>query len=102
MDYGELFSGLYHSLLNTTFVFAGEFEACNLSLGTAPYTSHVTFMLSVCLVSIILLNLLNGLAVSDTEEIRKKAEILSLEVRIKFVSKIQTVLDTLPRFVTLK
>jgi hypothetical protein len=102
MDYGELFSGLLHSLLNKTFMFASEFDVCNLSSGTAPYTSHVTFLLFVCLVSIILLNLLNGLAVRDIEEIRKKAEILNLELRLKFISKIETVLDALPRFMTLK
>jgi hypothetical protein len=40
--------------------------------------------------------------VRDIEEIRKKAEILSLEVKLKFVSKIETVLNALPRFMTLK
>jgi hypothetical protein len=38
----------------------------------------VTFLLFVCLVAIALLNLLNDLAMRDTEEIRKNAEMLSL------------------------
>ena len=71
-------------------------------MGIAPYTSHVTFLLFVCLVSIILLNLLQGLAVRDTEEIRKNTDMLSLEARLKFVSKMQTLLDALPRFIKLK
>jgi hypothetical protein len=66
-------------------MFSGEFDTCNLSLGTAPYTSHVTFLLFVCLVSITLLNLLNGLAVRDAEEIRKNAEMLRFEARLNFV-----------------
>ena len=85
MDYAELFSGLFHTLLNTTFMLAGEFKTCNLSLDTALFTSHMTFMLFVCLVSIILLKFWNGLAVRDTEEIRKNAEMLSLLARLKFV-----------------
>jgi hypothetical protein len=59
-------------------MFAGEFDTYNLPLDSAPYTSHVTFLLFICLVAVILLNLLNGLAVSDAEEIRKNAEMLSL------------------------
>jgi hypothetical protein len=85
MDYAELFSGLFHSFLNTTTMFAGEFDTYNLSFDTVPYASQVIFFLFVCLVAIILMNLLKGLAVRDTEQIRKNAEMLNLEARLKFV-----------------
>jgi hypothetical protein len=97
-DCADLFSGLFHSLLNTTVMFAGEFDTCNLSFDTAPYTSQVIFLLFVFLVAIILLNLLNGLAVGDTEEIRKNGDTLSLVARVKLISKIETVLYALPTF----
>lgn len=87
MDYAELLSGLFHSLLNATAMFAGEIDSCNLSFDTVTYTSQVMFLF-VCLVAIILLNLFNGLAVRDTEQIRKNAEMPSIEERLKFVLKI--------------
>ena len=64
--------------MNTNFTCTGEFDTCNLSFDTAPYTSHVTFLLFVCLEAIVLLNLLNDLAMRDTEKMRKNAEMLSL------------------------
>ncbi|GFG29710.1 hypothetical protein Cfor_09675 [Coptotermes formosanus] len=98
----DLFCGLFRSLLNTTVMFAGEFDTCSLSFDTAKYTSHVIFLLFVFLVSIILLNLLNGLAVSDTEKIRKNGETLSLVARVRLISKIETLLHALPNFTVLK
>ena len=44
------------------------------------------FLLFVVLVAIVLLNLLNGLAVNDTGEIRRNAETLSLTARAKLIS----------------
>jgi hypothetical protein len=38
--------------------------------------------------AIVLLNLLNGLAASDTGEIRRDAETLSLAARAKLISRI--------------
>jgi hypothetical protein len=88
IDYAELLSGFFHLLLNATAMFAGEIDTFNLSFDTVTYTNQVMFFLFVCLVAIILLNMFNGLAVRDTEQIRKNAEIPSLEARLKFVLKI--------------
>jgi len=54
----------------------------SLSFDTLPYTSQVIFLLFVFLVTIILLNLLNGLTVKNTDGIRKNAEMLSLVARV--------------------
>jgi len=54
----------------------------NLSFDTLPYTSQVIFLLFVFLVTIILLKLLNGLAVNNTDGIGKNAETLSLVARL--------------------
>jgi hypothetical protein len=86
----ESFSNPLLSLLKTIIMFTGEFEASSLSFDTLPYTSHVIFLLFVFMVPIILLNLLNGLAVSDTDAIRKTAETLSQVARARLILKIET------------
>ena len=85
------------SLLKTIVMFTGEFEASDLSFHTFPFTSHVIFLLFVVLVAIVLLNLLNGLAVNDTGEIRKDAERLSLAARAKLISRIEGLVNALPK-----
>ena len=52
------------------------------SFDTSPCTSHVIILLFVFLVTIILLNLLNGLAVNDTDGSRKNAETLSFVTKV--------------------
>jgi hypothetical protein len=97
----EMFANPFFSLLKTIVMFTGEFEVSNLSFGTVPYTSHVIFLLFVVLMAIVLLNLLNGLAVSDTGEIRKDAETLSLAARAKLISRIEGMVNALPKFINL-
>lgn len=81
-------SSLGMSMLKTFIMFAGEFEASDIPFEVAPYTSHLVFTVFVFLFSIVLLNLLNGLAVSDAQAIRNNAEILSLSARVKLISYI--------------
>jgi ankyrin repeat protein len=94
----EMFTNPFISFLKTIVMFTGEFEASDVSFDTLPYTSHVIFLLFVVLVAIVLLNLLNGLAVSDTAEIKKDAETLSLVARAKLISRIEGVVNALPNF----
>jgi hypothetical protein len=49
-------------------------------------------------VSIVLLNLLTGLAVSDTEQIKRDAERLSVESRVRMISKLETFIDRAPKW----
>jgi ankyrin repeat protein len=97
----ESFSSPFFSLLKTIVMFTGEFEASSLSFDILPYTSHVIFLLFVFMVAIILLNLLNGLAVSDTDEIRNTAETLSLVARSRLMSKIEEWTRFLPTWMIL-
>jgi len=85
------------SITKTIVMFSGEYDASELSFDTLPYTSHVIFLLFVVLVAIILLNLLNGLAVNDTGEIRKDAESLSLAARANLISRIERLVNALPK-----
>ncbi|XP_069676009.1 transient receptor potential cation channel protein painless-like [Periplaneta americana] len=74
------------SLLKVFIMFAGEFEASEIPFDSAPGVSQIVFTIFVFLISIVLLNLLNGLAVSDAQTIRKNAEVLSLRVRVNLIS----------------
>jgi hypothetical protein len=100
-EVGDMFSNPFLSLLKTIVMFTGELEVSNLTFQIFPYTSHVIFLLFVFfLVATVLLNLLNGLAVNDTELIRKDAETLSIVARVRLISKIEKVLRNLPTFMT--
>jgi ankyrin repeat protein len=93
----KYFSNPLLSLTKTIIMFSGEVEASNLSLDIVPFTSHVIFLLFVVLVAIVLLNLLTGLAVSDTEQIAQIAEKLCLESRASLLFKIEKLLNALPK-----
>jgi hypothetical protein len=76
------------SIPKTIVMFAGEFYSPDLPFDRSPVTSHVIFLFFVFLIAIVLLNLLNGLAVGDTEKIRKKAVTVSLVTRVRTTSNI--------------
>jgi len=96
-DGADMFANPLVSLLKTIVMFTSEFDASDLSFDTLSFTSHVIFLLFVVLMAIILLNLLNGLAVNDTGEIRKEAEILSLVARAKLISRIEALVNSIPK-----
>lgn len=79
-------SNLGMSMLKIFIMFAGEFEASDIPFENAPYTSQLVFTVFVFLISIVLLNLLNGLAVSDAQTIRNDATILSLSARVRLIT----------------
>jgi ankyrin repeat protein len=95
-----IFANPFLSLQKTITMFAGEFDSSSLKFETFPYTSHVIFLLFIFLVPIILLNLLNGLAVSDTHAIRRNAETLSLVARVRLILKIEASIRVLRRWMT--
>ncbi|KAJ4446955.1 hypothetical protein ANN_13657 [Periplaneta americana] len=77
-------------VFDTFIMFTGEFEAKELPFSETPGTSHFVYFLFVFLIALALLNLLNGLAVSDTQAIKDNAETLSLVVRAKLVLHTET------------
>jgi hypothetical protein len=96
----NLFSNPLISILKTIVMFTGEFDASNMPFGNFPGTSHVIFLLFVFFVSIVLLNLLNGLAVGDTGKIRQDAETLSIEARLRLINGILEVNLAFSRLIT--
>ncbi|XP_011173491.1 transient receptor potential cation channel protein painless [Solenopsis invicta] len=79
------FSGLGFSLFKTIIMITGEFNSNDIPFDSYPVWSHVVFLLFVFLIAIVLFNLLNGLAVSDTNKILSKAELFGLISRIRLI-----------------
>lgn len=79
------------SLFKTFIMLTGEFDANDIPFVSHPVWSHIVFVLFVFLIAIVLFNLLNGLAVSDTAEILCKAELVGLISRIRLIAYIEDV-----------
>ncbi|XP_021930795.1 transient receptor potential channel pyrexia-like isoform X2 [Zootermopsis nevadensis] len=79
-------------IFETLIMFTGEFDTKGLSFNSVPVTSHLIFLFFVLLVALTLLNLLNGLAVSDTRAITEDAEIISLVTRVKLIFKTEKII----------
>ncbi|XP_066995214.2 transient receptor potential cation channel protein painless [Anabrus simplex] len=88
----NFFLGPGTSFFKTVVMVTGEFDASDLPFQYFPVTSHVVFVLFVFLVAIVLFNLLNGLAVSDTQAIKDDAELVGIVSRIKLVSYTESIL----------
>lgn len=104
-DSGEnLFLNPGMSVFKTVVMLTGEFDAASIPFVSFPGTSHIVFVLFVFLIAIVLFNLLNGLAVSDTQAIRDDAEVVSYIARVKLLSHIEALFQspTLPFLGTLK
>ncbi|GLG93945.1 Transient receptor potential cation channel protein painless [Gryllus bimaculatus] len=80
------------SVIKTIIMMVGEFEASELVFDSVPGTSHVVFIIFVFLIAIILLNLLNGLAVYDTQAIKEDAVVLGLVSMVKLVAYLEMML----------
>ncbi|XP_065203442.1 transient receptor potential cation channel protein painless-like [Planococcus citri] len=80
---------LQMSFFKSIIMMAGEFEASTLPLDSNFSYGHVFFILFVFLVTMVLYNLLNGLAVSDTRAIMEDAEVVALISRAKLISQIE-------------
>ena len=79
------FNKAWLSLVKTTTMFVGELEFSDIPIDLDSHLaplSYVFFLSFVFLIVIVLMNLLNGLAVSDTGLIREKAEIYSYRCQV--------------------
>nr|QXY06227.1 painless [Tuta absoluta] len=88
----DFFEDPGRSLFKTIVMLTGEFDAGSIKFSTFPVTSHIIFIVFVFMIPIVLFNLLNGLAVNDTQEIRADAELVGHISRIKLISYFESVL----------
>lgn len=82
----KIFNDPKTATFKTIVMLTGEFDTFgSLPFDLHPFVSHGVFLLFIFLVAIVLVNLLNGLAVSDTQEIRADAEIVAHVSRVKLI-----------------
>ena len=94
-DQNPLFNRTWLSLVKTSAMFVGELEFSDLPINPATYDgmlAYVFFLAFIFLVTVVLMNLLNGLAVNDTSDIKQKAEIYSYISRVETISYMESVL----------
>jgi len=68
----EGFANIYDSFLKFMVMMKDEFEFDDLPFDTNPVTSRLLFVTFIFLVTIVLINLLNGLAITDIQAIQRE------------------------------
>jgi len=94
-DHYKYFDSPWTSLVKTSTMFVGELEFSDIPIDTDSKLAWVSFsflLVFVFFIVVILMNLLNGLAVSDTGIIMEKAEIVSYTSRVETISYMESVL----------
>merc|ERR1719410_380250 len=94
-DKNPLFNKTWLSLVKTSAMFVGELEFSDLPINSNTYLGmlgYAFFLSFVFLIVVVLMNLLNGLAVNDTSDIKQKAEIYSYISRVETISYMESVL----------
>uniref|UniRef100_A0A182P4H0 Ion transport domain-containing protein n=1 Tax=Anopheles epiroticus TaxID=199890 RepID=A0A182P4H0_9DIPT len=81
------------ALMKTAVMLTGEFEAANIKFQQSSL-SYIIFALFLFFVSIVLFNLMNGLAVSDTTTIKAEAEIIGITQKVILINKYENALKT--------
>jgi ankyrin repeat protein len=84
----NFYSNLSMSLLKTVVMMTGEFDASNMSFNHGGYFIFLFFIL---MMTIVLMNLLNGLAVSDTQAIKNNTELVTYRSKVKLVHHFESV-----------
>ncbi len=95
LEENDYFATPGKSLLKTVVMaLAGELEFEGIKFGGASvaWFSVVVFLAFVFFIMLVLVNLLNGLAVSDIGVIQKQSEIVALTSRVELVSYIESML----------
>eukprot|EP00090_Calanus_glacialis_P004617 TRINITY_DN13469_c0_g1_i6.p1 TRINITY_DN13469_c0_g1~~TRINITY_DN13469_c0_g1_i6.p1 ORF type:complete len:963 (-),score=252.46 TRINITY_DN13469_c0_g1_i6:527-3415(-) len=78
-------------LTKTIGMFVGELEFSDIPFSANPISS-ILFIAFIFLIVVVLMNLLNGLAVSDIGLIRDEAEVLSLKSQVDLISYWESIL----------
>merc|ERR1711962_1196475 len=89
------FNKAWTSLVKTTTMFVGELEFSDIPIDLDSHLAPLAycfFLSFVFLIVVVLMNLLNGLAVSDTGTIREKAEIFSYRSQVETISTFESML----------
>lgn len=91
-DEDTSFNNPAQSVFKTIIMLTGEFDASSINFSSFPLTSKLIFALFIFMIAIILLNLLNGLAVSDTQMIKDNAELVGHIARAQHIRYVESML----------
>lgn len=80
------------AIIKTIVMFSGELEASSLKLKDNDAFYSIIFLLFVFLISIVLLNLLNGLSVSDVFQIKAEGHLIDLCQKIHVLNKYERII----------
>lgn len=72
-------------------MFSGEYDVSSIDFNSYPIISQIMFAVFVFIVTIVLLNLMNGLAISDIQALRADAELLVIQTRIEMLSLLECI-----------
>eukprot|EP00095_Tigriopus_kingsejongensis_P000143 maker-scaffold188_size271682-snap-gene-1.26 protein:Tk00143 transcript:maker-scaffold188_size271682-snap-gene-1.26-mRNA-1 annotation:"transient receptor potential cation channel protein painless" len=91
----EFFNSPWLALVKTSTMFVGEIEFSDIPInlkGPLAPIGYLFLLAFVFLIVVVLMNLLNGLAVSDTGLIQEEAEIVSYISRVETISYAESIL----------
>ncbi len=94
-DEYKFFNYPWLTLIKTSTMFVGELEFGDLPIDSdepMSWLAYLFLLAFVFLIVVVLMNLLNGLAVSDTGIIRDQAEIVSSVSRVETISYVESLL----------
>ena len=94
-DKNKYFNRTWTSLVKTSAMFVGELEFSDLPMNTNSYLgmlAYTFFLAFIFLIVVVLMNLLNGLAVSDTGLIRDEAEVVGWTSRVEHITYTESIL----------
>ena len=80
------------SIVKVFAMFTGELEFSNINFKSSPVLGYVVFLLFLFLMVIVLMNLLTGLAVGETSQIREEAEVWAQKCRVETIFHLETCL----------
>ena len=83
------------SIVKVFAMFTGELEFSNISFNSSPVLGYAVFLLFLFLMVIVLMNLLTGLAVGETSQIREEAEVWAQRCRVETIFHLETCLVSL-------
>lgn len=86
------FSTFGSSFMKTIVMSTGEFDATDINFNVNAISVYV-FVGFIFLISTVFMNLLNGLAVSDTQKIQSNAELTSLRRRCRVLARYEELLS---------
>jgi len=87
-DKVDFYANIFFSLIKTAFMMIGEFGASSMSFDKGRY---FVFLFFVFMMTIVLMNLLNGLTVSDTQAIKNDAELVAYKSRVQLLHHFESV-----------